>query len=87
MRPDDPFFFDPNMPTPQFRDPGQAYQAIELLVEIMAESGVASELIYAFKATGGLFPSDSLAFTADQDAEWNAAIYEYREKLDRTRKQ
>jgi hypothetical protein len=86
MRPDDPFFFDPNLPTPQFRSPEEAEQVIELLVELMADAGIDPETIYAFKATGGLLPSET-AFTPDQEAEWNAAVLEYQEKLHRNKPQ
>jgi hypothetical protein len=87
MRPDDPFFFDPEMPTPQFRNPEEAQQAIELLAELMADAGIDPEAIYAFKATGGLFPSEDAPFTGDQEADWNAAVGEYREKLRKNTKQ
>ena len=87
MRPDDPFFFDPNLPTPEFRCPEEAQQAIELLVEMMAEAGLDPEAIYAFKATGGLFPSEHAPFTPEQETEWNSAIREYQEKLHRNKKQ
>jgi hypothetical protein len=87
MRPDDPFFFDPDMPTPQFRRPAEAQQAIALLVELMAEAGMDPEAIYAFKATDGLFPSEQAPFTPEQEAAWNAAIHEYQEKLHRTKPQ
>jgi hypothetical protein len=87
MRPDDPFFFDPALPTPQFRNPEEAQQALELMVEMMAEAGVDPEAIYAFKATGGLFPSEHARFTPEQEAEWRAAILEYQEKLHRAKHQ
>ena len=87
MRADDPFFFDPDQPTPQFRDPSEAQAAMELLMELMAEAGVEPEAIYAFNATGGLFPTDDEPFTEEQQAEWTAAVREYREKLARTRPQ
>jgi hypothetical protein len=87
MRPDDPFFFDPNMPSPQFRNPEDAQFAIDLLAEFMGEAGIDPEAIYAFKATHGLFPAEDSVFTPDQEAEWNAAIREYREKLHRTKTQ
>jgi hypothetical protein len=87
MRPDDPFFFDPEKPTPQFRRAAEAHKAISLLIELMAEAGVDAEAIYAFRTTGGLFPSEDAEFTTDQKADWNAAILEYREKLERTKTQ
>src|SRR5436305_192043 len=87
MRPDDPFFFDPDLPTPQFRHPGDSQKAMAFLIDLMVEAGVPPEAIYAFKHTGGLFPSEETSFTPDQEAVWNSAIHEYQEKLDRTKTQ
>ena len=84
MRPEDPFFFDPNLPTPQFRSPDAAREALELLVELMVEAGVNPDAIYAFKVTGGLFPLEDTLFTPDQEAEWNAAIQDYHQKIRRS---
>lgn len=87
MGPDDPFFFDPQADTPQFRGPEDAEFAIEFLARLMAEAGVDAAAIYAFKKTGGLFPSGTMALDANDLLEWNAAVYEYQEKLDHSRKQ
>ena len=87
MGPDDPFFFDPDADTPQFRGPQDAAYAIEFLSKLMAEAGVEAAAIYAFRRTGGLFPSDVMPLDALDLLEWNAAVYEYQEKLDHTRKQ
>jgi hypothetical protein len=87
MGPDDPFFFDPQADTPQFRGPEDADFAIEFLARLMAEAGVDAAAIYAFKKTGGLFPTETMALDANDLLEWNAAVYEYQEKLDHTRKQ
>jgi hypothetical protein len=83
MGPDDPFFFDPNRPSPEFRNPEEAQFAIDLLAELMGDAGIHAETIYAFKATGGLYPSQNCGFSSDQEAEWNAAIREYHAKLHR----
>jgi hypothetical protein len=87
MRPDDPFFFDPNVPSPQFRNAEDAQIAIDLLAELMGEAGINPEAIYAFKATGGLFPGEDSAFSPDHEAEWNAAVREYKDKLHRMKLQ
>jgi hypothetical protein len=87
MGPDDPFFFDPHAETPQFRGPEDAEYAIDFLAQLMAEAGVDTAAIYAFKRTGGLFPSSAMPLDANDLLEWNAAVYEYQEKLDNTRKQ
>jgi hypothetical protein len=87
MGPDDPFFFDPDADTPQFRGPDDAEYAIEFLARLMVEAGVDPAAIYAFKRTGGLFPSDTLPLDENDLQEWNAAVYEYDAKLDHTKKQ
>jgi hypothetical protein len=87
MGPDDPFFFDPQADTPQFREPEDADLAIDFLARLMAEAGVDAAAIYAFKRTGGLFPSAAMNLEPNDLLEWNAAVYEYQEKLDHTRKQ
>jgi hypothetical protein len=87
MGPDDPFFFDPDSDTPQFRGPEDAEYAIDFLARLMAEAGVEAAAIYAFKRTGGLFPSGAMPLDANDLLEWNAAVYEYQERLDQSRKQ
>jgi hypothetical protein len=87
MGPDDPFFFDPDAETPEFRGPEDAEYAIDFLSRLMAEAGVDAAAIYAFKRTGGLFPSSSMPLDANDLLEWNAAVYEYQERLDQSRKQ
>ena len=84
MGPDDPFFFDPDADTPQFRRPGEVNAALDLLAMLMGQAGVDAAAIYAFKKTGGLFPTGAGAFTDEELIEWNAAVYEYNEKLRRT---
>ena len=87
MGPDDPFFFDPNARTPEFRSPEETQCAMDLLVEFMVEAGIDPAAIYAFKSTGGLFPDDTAPFSPAQQSEWNAAIKEYEAKLRRHPKQ
>jgi len=87
MGPDDPFFFDPDASIPQFRNPREAEFAIDLLIEVMAEAGVDPAAIYAFKRTGGLFPTDNVPLTPEELDEWNEAVDEYYRKMQATRKQ
>ena len=87
MGPDDPFFFDPDASTPQFRSTEDAEFAMNLLVEAMGEAGVDPAAIYAFKRTGGLFPTGKMPLTPEELAEWNSALDEYYEKVHNTRKQ
>ena len=87
MGPEDPFFFDPEAATPQFRDARDAEFALNVLAEMLGEAGVDHAAIYAFKRTGGLFPTTNLPLTQDELDEWNAALDEYYEKFHKTRKQ
>jgi hypothetical protein len=87
MTPGDPFFFDPRSDTPQFRPPDDADQALNVLMELMAEAGLEPEVLYAFKATGGLFPNAANPLPAREQREWDAAVREYRSRLLHSRKQ
>ena len=87
MGPDDPFFFDPGAETPQYRSARDAEFAMNLLVEVMGEAGVDPAAIYAFKRTGGLFPTDNMPLTPEELDEWNRAMDEYYDKFHSTRKQ
>jgi hypothetical protein len=87
MGPDDPFFFDPDAETPQFRPPEDAEYAIDRIAELMAESGIGADAIYAFKRTRGLFPTESRPLSLAEADEWNTALHEYRRKLERNPKQ
>ena len=87
MGPDDPFFFDPDAETPQFRSPDHAASAIDLIAVLMGQAGVDPSAIYAFKKTGGLFPTTRRQMTPDELVEWTAAVNEYELKLLRTSRQ
>jgi hypothetical protein len=81
MGPDDPFFFDPEADTPQFRSPSDAGHAIAMIAEMMEQAGVDPAVIYAFKRTGGLFPTETRRLSHDESLEWHAAVNEYRARL------
>ncbi len=81
MGPEDPFFFDPDADTPQFRSPEHAAYAIDLIAVLMGQAGVDPAAIYAFKKTRGLFPTADRRLTIDEMTEWNSAIHEYHGKL------
>jgi hypothetical protein len=87
MGPEDPYFFDPNTTTPQLRASKDSRFAMDVLVEMMVETGIDPAAIYAFKSTGGLFPDPTVPFSPAQQSEWNAAIREYHDKLRGLRKQ
>ena len=82
MRPDDPFFFDPNADTPQYRSAQDAEFALNLLAEMMTQAGLDPAAVYAFKRTGGLFPTANLPLTDEELEDWAAAIDEYHERMD-----
>jgi len=84
MGPDDPFFFDPDSETPQFRAPHEVDVALDLLAMLMGQAGVDAAAIYAFKKTGGLFPTPTAGLSAEEIAEWDRAVQEYNEKLRKT---
>jgi len=87
MGPEDPFFFDPDADTPQFRGPEDADWVLDFLARLMAETGIDAAAIYAFKRTGGLFPSATMPLNPQDLLEWNAAVYEYQEKLGKAPRQ
>ncbi len=76
MGPDDPFFFDPSSEIPQFRGAADGELAVAFIAELMSQVGLDPSLIYAFKRTGGLFPTLP-GITEDEMDEWNAALNEY----------
>jgi hypothetical protein len=84
MGPDDPFFFDPEADTPQFRSPNDSDHALTLIARLMGEAGLDPAAIYAFRKTRGLFPTSRTLLTHDQMREWNAAMSEYQAKLARS---
>jgi hypothetical protein len=87
MEADDPFFFDPDAATPRYRSAKDAEYALNWLVALMGEAGVDPAAIYAFKRTGGLFPTGNLPFTAEELDAWTTAVDEYYQKFDNTSKQ
>ena len=81
MGPDDPFFFDPNAETPQFRAPYDGWYAVDQIALIMGQAGVDSATVYAFRKTGGLFPTGDRPLTGDEMAQWTGALNEYHRKV------
>jgi hypothetical protein len=87
MGPEDPFFFDPDADTPQFRRPEQAAYAIDAIAVLMGQAGLDPAAVYAFKKTRGLFPTADTCYSIDELTEWNQAINEYEAKLAATSEQ
>jgi len=81
MGPDDPFFFDPDADTPQFRDIEDASFAIDQVALLMGQAGIDPAAIYAFKKTRGLFPTADRHLTAEEMSEWLSAMDEYDRKF------
>ena len=72
MGPDDPFFF--RRPTPPVPQPKRCRAAIAVIAEIMGQAGVDAGAIYAFRRTGGLFPSETRRLSYDETLDWSAAL-------------
>ena len=71
----DPVFFDPDFDTPQPIKPEKVETAI---LAAMKKAALPAELIYAFKKTGFLVMESMRGqYSAEDLAEWNAAIAEY----------
>ena len=77
--PEDPIFFDPDADTPQ---PFRLEKFLEESTEAMVAAGIRPEIIYAHRKTGGLIVTDENQekLSAEDIAEWEAAIDEYFEK-------
>ena len=77
--PEDPIFFDPDADTPQ---PFRLEKFLEESTEAMVAAGIRPEIIYAHRKTGGLIVTEENQekLSAEDIAEWEAAIDEYLEK-------
>ena len=77
--PNDPVFFDPDADTPQ---PFRLEKFLEESTEAMVAAGIRPEIIYAHRKTGGLIVTEEnlKKLSAEDIAEWEAAIDEYLEK-------
>ena len=77
--PNDPVFFDPDADTPQ---PFPLGKYLEESTKAMVAAGIRPEIIYAHRKTGGLIVTEENQgkLSAEDIAEWEAAIDEYLEK-------
>ena len=77
--PNDPVFFDPDADTPQ---PFPLEKYLEESTKAMVAAGIRPEIIYAHRKTGGLIVTEENQgkLSAEDIAEWEAAIDEYLEK-------
>jgi hypothetical protein len=87
MMPEDEFFFDPRADAPRFRSAQDASHALEVLAQVIAEAGLAPEIVFAFKRTDGLVPDLSDPSFLALQWEWDEAIREYHQRLCHTRAQ
>ena len=75
MGPGDPLFFDPDKDVPTPIDPKRIEDET---VAALRKTGVAPQIIFAYKRTGRLLMRDNLAnYPPEARAEWEAAIDEY----------
>ena len=71
----DPLFFDPDLDTPQPLKPEKVEKEV---LAAMKKAALPAELIYAYKKTGFLVMESMRGrYSAEDLAEWNAAIAEY----------
>jgi hypothetical protein len=87
MGPEDPFFFDPDAEMPQFRSASDADCVLDRLAQLMAEAGLDAAAVYAFKKTGGLLPFGEKPLSRQEREEWETAVSEYEDRLNRTPRQ
>ena len=64
-------FPEADTPVPQ---PKRCRAAIAVIAEIMGQAGVDAGAIYAFRRTGGLFPSETRRLSYDETLDWSAAL-------------
>jgi hypothetical protein len=79
--PKDNASFDAPERTPPCYLSDDAQRAVDRMVSIMGEAGVDAKLIYAYRTTGGLFPSDDGPLTIEDQREWDSAVRGYRGNL------
>jgi hypothetical protein len=78
--PGDPLFFDPDSATPQPISSKQMDEISQQISQVMGDVGIDPAHIYATQKTGRIAPpSESVydAMSAEEKAEWHAAIDEY----------
>jgi integrase len=82
--PDDPVFFDPEADIPRPLSDRQMQQAEQNLHEAALKVGINPALVYAMRKTGRIVTTRNRQFLSDEELEeWNNAIDEYHEKMDR----
>jgi len=73
----EPIFFDPDCDEPT---PLSEQKIEDEMVDMLRETGMRPQFIYAYKKTGFLLTAENESLVSEQDvAEWDAAIDEYFE--------
>ena len=81
--PEDPFFFDPGVLTPQFLSDESQEEVWRSLLQTAGNSGMDPAIVYAMNKTGRIVTETNLAFLTDSDLqEWNDAVDEYNRKVE-----
>ena len=80
--PDDPIFFDPDSDTPQLM-PQAKHEAIwEEMLQAMVKADISPAIVYATRKTNRIVTEQNMKFLSAEDlAEWDAAIAEYEANL------
>jgi hypothetical protein len=77
--PDDPIFWDESAATPQFQTAEQAHAAFDKIVAAAEHAGLPPALIYAMRKTRRIVTEQNKQhLTAEDIAEWDAAIAEFK---------
>jgi hypothetical protein len=80
--PEDPLFFNPESPVPEFLSIESQDETWRALVQAAGESGMDPALVYAMNKTGRIVTEQNLRFLTDADLrEWDDAIDEYHQMI------
>jgi hypothetical protein len=80
--PEDPLFFNPESPVPEFLSIESQEATWRALVQAAGESGMDPAMVYAMNKTGRIVTDQNLRFLSDADLrEWNDAVGEYRQMI------
>jgi hypothetical protein len=81
--PEDPFFFDPDVSTPQFLSDESQEEVWRSLLQTAGNSGMDPAIVYAMNKIGRIVTETNLQFLTDADLqEWNDAVAEYHQKIE-----
>jgi hypothetical protein len=79
---EDPLFFNPEAPVPEFLSIESQDATWRALIQAAGESGMDPALVYAMNKTGRIVTDQNLRFLTDADLqEWNDAVDEYHQMI------